>query len=140
MRNCKTEILTALVAALKTALPALSVTTKKNWFEDDTNTAYPYIYIGEVNQTEDGAKNFYRYNVEMLIHVVYKDVTDLGAMYTTQNSVLGLITAGKSLTLTNNFEIIDTYFLGSNDIEVQVDAGILNVGLIRVRYDIWDKQ
>jgi hypothetical protein len=140
MRNCKTEILTALVAALKTALPTISVTTKKNWFEDDSNTAYPYIYIGEVNQTEDGAKNFFRYNVEMLIHVVYKDIIDLGAMYTTQNAVLGLIVPGKSLTLTNNFEIIETQLLSSNDIEVQVDAGILNVGLIRVRYDIWDKQ
>ena len=140
MRTCKTELLTALVVALKLALPALPVSTKKNWFENDSNTAYPYIYIGEVYQTEDGPKNFYRYNVELLIHVVYKDVTDLADLYTSQNAVLGLIKAGKSLTLTNNFEIIDTYLMSSNDIEVQVDSGILNVGLIRVRYDIWDKQ
>ena len=139
MRNCKSEILTALVAALKLALPALPVSTKKNWFENDSNTAYPYIYIGEVYQTEDGPKTWYRYNVEMLIHVVYKDVIDLADLYTSQNAVLGLINKPQSLTLTNNFEVINSELLSNNDIELQVDSGILNVGLIRVRYTIEDK-
>jgi len=108
MRNCKKEILTALVSALTTAMPTMIIRTKLNDFDLSDNTAYPYIYLGEVYQTEDGPKNWYRYSVEILIHVVYKDVTSLNDLYTSQNSVLGILNNPKPFTLTNNFEIIET--------------------------------
>lgn len=139
MRNCKTELLTAFIAELKTALPTFTIRTKINDFDTSDDSAYPYIHITEVYQNEDGPKPYYRYPVEMLVQVVYKDITDLGDLYTTQNAVLGTLDNPKPFTLTNDFEIIETELLSSNDTEIQIDSGILNIGLIRVRFTIWDK-
>lgn len=139
MRNCKKELLTAFVLALKTAMPTTIIRTKLNDFDLSDNSAYPYIYICEVYQNEDGPKNFYRYPVEVLVQIVYKDLSSLDSLYTKQNSVLGLLTHPKSLTLTNNFELIETELLSSNDTEIKIDSGTLNIGLIRIRFTIWDK-
>lgn len=139
MKNCKKELLTALVAAIKTALPAISVTTKRIDAETSDVTAYPYIYIGDVYQTENGPKNQYFYSVELLIQIVYKNQIDLGALYTTQNAVLGIFTHPKPFTLTGNFEIWENELINSNDTEIQSETGTLNIGLIRMRFDILDK-
>lgn len=139
MRSCKKEVLTALVTAIKTALPALQVRTKMIDADTSTNAAYPYIYIGDVYQNEIGPKNYHAYDLEALIHVVYKDVTSLSDLYTSQNAVLGLFTVPKSLTLTNNFEVQETILISSNDIEVKIETGTLNIGLIRMRFTIIDK-
>lgn len=140
MRNCKKELLTAFVTAIKTAITGATVRTKLNDFDTSNNSAYPYIYIGDIYQTENGPKNFYRYPVELLVQIVYKDQTSLTNLYAAQNSVLGIINHPKPFALTNNFEIIETELLSSNDTEIQIDSGTLNIGLIRIRFTIWDKQ
>lgn len=139
MRNCKKELLTAFIADLKTAMPTMNIRTKLNDFDMSDNSAYPYIYIGDVYQNEDGPKNFYRYPVEMLLQIVYKDQSGLTNLYATQNSVLSTLDNPKPFTLTNNFEIIETELLSSNDTEIKIDSGVLNIGLIRIRFTIWDK-
>ena len=67
------------------------------------------------------------------LYEVYKDVSSLVNLYTTQNTVLGLINHPKPFALTNNFEIIETELLSSNDAEIKIDSGTLNIGLIRIR-------
>lgn len=139
MRNCKSELLTALVAALKTAISGMKVRTKINDFDISDNAAYPYIHISDAYQLENGPKNYHSYELEVLINVVYKDLTDLGALYTAQNSVLGLFNIPESLTLTNNFKVQETVLISSTDTEVKIDTGTLNIGLIRMRFTIEDK-
>lgn len=139
MKNCKSQLLTALVAAIKTALPSFKVRTKLNDFDVSDNSAYPYIYIGDVYQTENGPKDNYFYSVELLIQIVYKDITDLGDLYTTQNAVLGIFNHPKPFSLTGNFEIMENNLINSNDTEVKIDTGTLNIGLIRMNFDILDK-
>lgn len=139
MRSCKKELLTALVTAIKTALPTMIVRTKLNDFDTSDDTAYPYIYIGNVYQTETGPKTFYIYDVEVEAQVVYKDVTSLTDLYATQNSVLGILTKETPFALTNNFEIIETTLINSNDVEIKIETGTLNIGLIRIRFRIEDK-
>lgn len=139
MRNCKKELLTSLVSAIKTALTTMIVRTKLNDFDTSDNSAYPYIYIGNVYQTETGPKTFYIYDVEVEVQVVYKDVTSLTDLYTTQNSVLGILTKETPFALTNNFEIIETAMINSNDVEIKIETGTLNIGLIRIRFRIEDK-
>lgn len=138
MRNCKKELLTALVAAIKTAIPNMPVWTKQSDINTKSVAAYPYIYIGDVYQTEGGVKTYYNYEIECLIHVVYLNQTSLTAMYSTQNSILGIIDEPMPFLLTNQFQIIDTLLLSSNDSEFQNDTGNLNVGLIRLRFMIQD--
>jgi hypothetical protein len=121
-------------------LPTFTIRTKLNDFDASDNTAYPYIYIGEVYQNEDGPKNYYRYPVEILLQIVYKDQTSLTPLYGTQNTVLGLLTGPFDLTLTNNFQLLDTELIMSNDSEIKIDSGTLNIGMIRIRFTIWDKQ
>jgi hypothetical protein len=137
MRNCKKELLTALVAAIKTAT-SLPVWTKQSDINTKSVAAYPYIYIGDVYQTEGGVKTYYNYEIECLIHVVYLNQTSLTAMYEKQNSVLGILNKPEVFSLTNNFKIIDALLLSSNDSEFQNDTGNLNVGLIRLRFMIED--
>ena len=139
MKSCKKELLTALVAAIKTALPAMTVRTKMIDADTATNAAYPYIYISDVFQTENGPKDQYFYSVELLIQVVYKDVTSLNDLYTTQNAVLGIFNNPKPFSLTGNFEIMENNLVNSNDAEVKIDTGTLNIGLIRMNFDILDK-
>ncbi len=138
MRNCKGELSTALVAALKAAITGMKVRTKLNDFDVSDNTAYPYIHISDVYQNENGPKNYHSYDLEVLINVVYKDITDLGALYTAQNSVLGLFNIPQSLTLTNNFKVQETILVSSTDTEIKTDTGTLNIGLIRIRFTIED--
>lgn len=139
MRNVKKELLTALVAAIKAALPTIPVTTKR--IDSDTSdvTAYPYIYIGDVYQTENGPKPFYIYEIELLIQIVYKNQSSLTDLYATQNIVLGIFNHPKPFSLTGNFEIMENFLVNSNDTEIQSETGTLNVGLIRMRFMIEDK-
>lgn len=139
MKNCKKELLTALVSAIKTALPTMTVRTKMIDADTATNAAYPYIYISDVFQTENGPKDQYFYSIELLIQIVYKDVTSLNDLYTTQNAVLGIFNNPKPFSLTGNFEIMENNLVNSNDIEVKVETGTLNIGLIRMNFDIVDK-
>lgn len=138
MRNCKREILTALVAELKSAMPDMTVRTKINDFDVSDNSAYPYIYISDLYQLENGPKNYHSYEVEVLIQVVYKDQTSLSDLYDSQNSVLGLFKIPESLILTNNFVVQETVLLNSTDTEIKIDTGTLNIGLIRMRFTIED--
>lgn len=140
MRNCKKEILTALIAKLKTAMPTMKVRTKINDFNISDNTAYPYVYVSDLYQTEIGPKNYHAYDVDVLIQIVYKDLTSLGNLYDAQNSVLGLFKIPESLTLTNNFTVQETILLSSTETEIQVDTGTLNIGLIRIKYTVEDKK
>lgn len=139
MRNCKKELLTALVAKVKTAIPGMIVRTKLNDFDISNNSGYPYIYIGDVYQNEEGTKIQYIYPLEVLIQVVYKDATSLTDLYTSQNAILGILIHPKPFGLTNNFEIMETILLNSNDSEIKIDSGTLNIGLIRIRFLIEDK-
>jgi len=138
MRNCKGEVLTALVAAIKAAIPGMKVRIKLNDFDASDNRAYPYIHISDVYQNENGPKNYHSYDLEVLINVVYKDITDLAALYTAQNSVLGLFNIPESLTLTNSFKVQETILVSSTDTEIKTDTGTLNIGLIRIRFTIED--
>ena len=119
-------------------MPTMPVWTKQSDINNSAVSAYPYIYIGDVYQTEGGVKRYYNYEIECLIHVVYINQTSLSDYYASQNSVLGIINHPKPFALTNNFEIIDTLLLSSNDSEFQNDTGNLNVGLIRLRFMIID--
>lgn len=139
MRNCKRELLTALVAKLKLAMPTMTIRTKINDFDISDNSAYPYVYISDLYQLENGPKNYHSYELEVLIQVVYKDQTSLIDLYNSQNSVLGLFEIPESLILTNNFKVQETVLLSSTDTEIKIDTGTLNIGLIRVRYTIEDK-
>lgn len=138
MRNCKKEILTALVSAMKTALTGMTIRTKINDFDMSDNSAYPYIYISDLYQLENGPKNYHGYEIEVLIQIIYKDQTSLNNLYTSQNSVLGLFKIPQSLTLTNNFKVQETVLLSSTDTEIKIDTGTLNIGLIRMRFTIED--
>lgn len=138
MRNCKKELLTAFVAAIKTAIPTMPVWTKQSDINDSTIAAYPYIYIGDLYQNCGGVKTYDNHELECLVHIVYINQTSLNDLYASQNSVLGILNHPKPFALTNNFEIIETLLLSSNDSEIQNETGNLNIGLIRVKFLIVD--
>lgn len=141
MRNCKAEVLKALVAAMQTALPGMIVRSKMTAFDKSTHAAaYPYVYVTQIIQNEQPCKPFYLYDVEALIQVTYIEQSTLEDMYQTVNTILRIFKLPKPFELENDFEIIETTLLANADDEQQTESGIYTFALIRVRFEIQDKQ
>ncbi len=132
MRDGRKQIVKSLI----TALSGVGVTVFTKVPKD---TTYPYIHISEIYQDEDGPKNSFFYNYDILIQVVYKDLDSKVNLWNTVNSILGIIKNDASLTLTDDFEVMETTLISNSETEIMTDTGILDIGLIRILIKVEDK-
>ncbi|NIA28713.1 MAG: hypothetical protein GWP06_02220 [Actinobacteria bacterium] len=128
MKDLRPILLKALVPALKTA-------TGKDVFSripKSKSVTYPYVYISEMYQEEIGSKTSYRYNIDTLIQVIYKDAPGLGNLYTDTDNILGLVNNGSPFALESPYKIESCMLNSTNTTEILTETGIINVGLIRL--------
>lgn len=133
MRDCRKQLVKGLVTAINNVLSGISVYTIV-----PKNVTYPYIYISDIYQNESGPKTSYFYDYDVLVQVVYKDLTSKTNIYNSVNSILSIINNGTPFTLTDNFKIYSCELLSNNDTQILTDTGILDVGLIRIGFLIED--
>jgi len=140
MRDCRKNIITKLIPAIQEKLTGYEVRTKINKPHTGEKIAYPYVYISDIYQDEEGYKTFPIYSVDLLIQVVYKDLTDLSDLWDDQNAIAEIIQNKRDLTLTDNFELMSMELGQISETEIETDTGILNIGLVRMIFKVEDQK
>lgn len=97
---------------------------------------YPYVHISDIYVEENGTKADFRYTVECLVKTVYKDLTDKEGLWDDRDSILGIFNNGGSPFSITTYKIHEARLISCSEEEVMMDFGILNIGLIRLTFEI----
>lgn len=123
---------------LKALVPAIATATGRTVYTrapKDT-AAYPYIYISDIYQEEDGPKNSYQYKIDLLVQVLHKDQTSLDAFYDDIDDVLSIINNAVPFALDSPYTVMDCRLNNTSTTEFMSEVGVINAGLIRVLFRI----
>jgi len=139
MRDCRTSLITALITAINGQSTGLTVYTKipKGDFSNPIN--YPFIFISNITDTEDGTKRQFMYNYELDLEIVYKDVTDKVAMWTTADKIKQIFCNDSPFSLTGGFEIMQSLLVDTTETEDLMNSQDVDVITIKLRFEIEDK-
>jgi len=133
MKDCRTSLVTALITAIDTQSTGLTVYTKV-----PKSVSYPYIYITEIIDTEDGPKNIYIYNYDVSLELVYKDLTDKSAMWAAVDLIKQIITNRTPFALTGGFYIMQATLIDTTEAEDLLNSQEVDTTTIRVNFMIED--
>jgi hypothetical protein len=132
MKNVIPTLLTALLPAIKTA-------TGKDAYSrmpKEAGITYPYIYISDKYQREIGPKTSMQYEVDILIQVVYMNATSLSLLHTDLDAIMGIVNNSVPFALASPYKIMDCTLVSMNDMESETETGTLNIGLVRLLFNI----
>jgi hypothetical protein len=133
MKDLRQILLTGLIPAIKTA-------TGKDAYSripKATGITYPYIYVSDIYQEEFGSKTGYRYRLDVLIQVIYQDVTTLTGLFTDMDNILGLVKNGVTpFALSGGYKVSECNLNSSTTTEFQTETGTQSVGIIRLLFTI----
>lgn len=125
---------------LKGLVPALTTATGKTVLSRIPKAkaqTYPYIYISDIYQEEEGPKTDYRYKLDVLVQVVYMDANSLSGLFTDMDNVLSIVKNGVSpFNLDSPYKIVECSLMSSTTTEFQTETGTENVGIIRLLFTI----
>ena len=126
---------TALVTGLYTALTAACNASVYSRMPKAADINYPYIQIGDIYDEENGPKDDFFFNYDVLINVVYKDQSSLAAFYADINNVKSTINNNVPFSIGSEFSILESTLISSSSSEFEDgDGAILNVCAIRVNF------
>ena len=132
------EIRSILIPALKTALvtaTGLTVYDSLPIHLDGTEKT-PCINISDIYDEEDGPKNKFHYNVNILLEVIHKSQTTLQTLYTSMNLVKGIVNNRVPFALTGGYEIMDCRLVNSTTTKATTAKGLMDIGIIRLVFRI----
>lgn len=130
------DIRAILIAPLITAINSATSKTCYTRLPKEANKTYPYIYISEFYQTEVGPKTNNEYQADVAIQVCYMDASSLSEMFNDMDDICGIINHGSPFALASGYEILSCELSNSSTAEFQTETGTLNVGLIRMIFNI----
>lgn len=133
MKDVRTSLVTALITAINAKATGATVYTKV-----PKGVVYPYIYLTNIVDSEDGGKNQFMYSYDLDIEVVYKDLTEKTAMWETVDSIKEIINNCEPFALTGGFKINSIELIDTDETEDLVDSQEVDVTTIRVNFDIED--
>lgn len=133
MKDARVELITGLKSAIDTKSTGLTVYTKV-----PKSVVYPYIYITDIFDIEDGSKQQFMYQYDVSIEIVYSDITDKAAMWGTVNSVKEIINNRSPFAIGGNFNIMSATLIETTETEDLVNSQEVNVTIIRVNFEIED--
>ncbi len=132
MKDVREILLKGLVPALKTAAGLDVYTT----IPKDASPTYPYIYISDIYQDEDGPKTSKSYKIDLLVRVIYKNVKSLSGLFGSINDVLSIINNGKPFEIDTPFHIESGTLISSSMTTELTETGKLDIGLVRILFKI----
>lgn len=134
MRDCRTELVTALKVAIDAKTTGLTFYTKV-----PKDISYPFIYVTDISDIENGPKNAFYYEYDLSIEIVYKDLTDKAAMWATVNSIKEIFCNDAPFTLTGGFEIMQALLTDTTETEDLLNSQEVDTTTIRINFQIEDK-
>lgn len=133
MRDCKTQLVTAFITAINAKSTGLTVYTKV-----PKSVVYPYLYLTEIIDIENGNKNQFMYSYDMSLELVYKDLTDKTAMWTATDKIKQIINNDVPFSLTGGFAIMEMTLVDTTEAEDLLNSQEVDTTTIRVKFDIED--
>lgn len=124
---------------IKALLPAIKTATGKDAYTRIPKAAavtYPYIYISDIYQEENGPKTKPQYLLDVLIQVVYQDVNNLTALFTDMDNLLSIINNDVPFALDSPYKILECRLNNSATTEIETTTGVQNIGMVRVWFDV----
>jgi len=126
---------TALVTGLYTALTSACNAGVYSRMPKAADINYPYIQIGDIYDEENGPKDDFFFNYDVLINVVYKNQSSLAAFYADINNVKSTINNNVPFSIGSEFTILESTLISSSSSEFEDgDGAILNVCAVRVNF------
>jgi len=138
MRDVRKQIVKGLKAAIDAKATGLTVYTKIPKGDATNPISYPYIYLTNIIDSENGPKNQFMYNYDLDIEVVYKNLLDKVAMWDTVDKIKQIINNCEPFTIDDNFKIMAMVLIDTDETEDLVDSQDVDVTRIRVNLDIED--
>ena len=126
-----------LMIGLKSAVDGLS-TGLTFYTKIPKGISYPYIYVAEIFDIEDGSKQQFMYQYEVTLEITYKDITDKTDMWDAVDSLKGLINNNEPFSLTDNFKIMECTLIDTDEIEDLVESQNVDTTILRINFMIED--
>lgn len=128
---------TALVTGLYTQLSAATTTPVHARMPKSSALQYPYIQIGDIYDEENGTKDSFMYDYDVLINIVHKDLSSLTPFYSDIDAVKGTINNNVPFALPAPFRILEsTLTSSSTTVFESADGSIINVCAVRVLFKV----
>ena len=138
MKDCRTSLITALITAIDGQATGLMPYTKVPKGDAANPIAYPFIYITDITDVEDGPKNQFMYSYDLDMELVYKDLTDKAAMWTAVDLIKQLINNDVPFALTGGFSIMELTLIDTIETEDLLNSQDVDTTIIRVNFMIED--
>jgi hypothetical protein len=110
-----------------TGRPVLTIPAK--------DTVYPYIWLSQPFMSEIGSKKGFIYRMDLLIQVIYKDLSSLTNLLSDMQKIHEIINNGADISV-SGYTVIEMNLINTNRTVELSDSGRLDIGLIRVQIDI----
>ena len=131
MKDCRKELIKALITALKTALgTSIKIYTKVPKGDFSNPVAFPFVYITDIEDSEDGTKSQFIYDYRLTIEIVYSGLSDKAVIWETANKVKGIFNNCVPFALGDDLQIMKTEMTGTSESEDLI--GSMEVDVIRV--------
>lgn len=138
MKDVRKQLSVGLIAAIDAKATGLTVYTKIPKGDSSNPMSYPYIYIAEIFDIEDGPKNGFMYQYEVTLQIVYKDLTSKLAMWTTVDLIKQIINNDSPFTLTDNFVIMEATLISTDETADLIGSQEVDTTIIRINFMIED--
>lgn len=133
MRDVRKQLAIGLKTAIDAKATGLTFYTKV-----PKSAVYPYIYVAEMFDIENGSKQQFIYEYEVTLQIVYKDLTDKSDMWETVDSIKQIINNNSPFTLTDNFKIMEATLIDTDETIDLVDSQEVDTTIIRINFMIED--
>jgi hypothetical protein len=138
MKDCRTPLVTGLITAIAAKATGLTPYTKVPKGDFNNPIAYPFYYITNITDIEDGPKNQFMYSYDLDIEVVFADLTTKETMWTAVNSIKEIINNCVPFTITGGFEIMSMTLISTDETEDLLNSQDVDTTIIRVNFQIED--
>lgn len=133
MKDCRTQLITGLKAAIDAKSTGLTFYTKV-----PKSASFPYIYVSELYDIENGNKKQFMYQYEVTLQVVYKDLTDKTSMWTAVDKIKQVINNDSPFSITGNFKIMEATLIDTDETIDLIDSMEVDTTIIRLNFQIED--
>ena len=134
MKDCRKQLVKALITAINSVSDGVKVYTKVPKGDAGNQVVFPYIYITEITDTEDGPKNKFHYSYSVSIEIVYAALFDKVAIWEMANKIKGLFNICKPFEMEDSFEIMQAAIEGSNEREDLMGSTDVDVLTVRILF------
>ena len=138
MKDVRKPLTIGLITAINAKSTGLTVYTKIPKGDITNPISYPYIFIAEIFDIEDGPKNQFMYQYEVTLQIVYRDLTSKLAMWIVVDKIKQIINNDVPFSLTDNFAIMEATLIDTDETEDLVNSQDVDTTIIRINFMIED--